>query len=173
VWNDLTAASWSFRGHSEPAALRDVLSARFAAVPEPLVLLLAGAQGAVSPDETTWFLNAADYAGSGQPAFEWNAWERLSLETAGSDEEWSDSIRAFWAVHVPFLMSVRGRYSYVALALAGDNAGAVVHGCEPEFEDVTVVARSIDAFAAEVKAVFAGTAAVTDVSRLLLGNAAG
>ena len=130
MWNELTAASWSPRGSSEPAALRDVLSTRFATVPEPLVQFLANTQGAVSPDGTTWFLNAADYAGASQSAFAWNAWKLLSLEAAE-------------------------------------------HGTEPEFEEVTVVARSIEALSTDVEAAFARTAAVTDVARLLFGNAAG
>jgi hypothetical protein len=157
---------WTFREPMEADALAQILAPR--GVPTSLVDLLVEAQGAVSRDETTWFLNLADYAGASTSAFEWDAWERLSMSAADGDEAWSDAIRAFWAKHVPFLLSVRGNYSYLAVSLAGETAGSVVQGSEPEFEDVTVVASSIEAFRSQLEDVLAGRARSGLLALLLL-----
>ena len=59
-------------------------------------------------------------------------------------------IRTFWDRHLPVLMSVAGDYEFLAI---DQDTGAVVHGIEPEFEAVTVVA---DNWAGFCEAVIAG-----------------
>jgi hypothetical protein len=169
VRDELQRGGWVLREESSTAEIHRLLRARFQEVPTGLVELLVESAGAVSPDQTTWFLGVADYAGTGQTAFGWDAWERLSLEAAEGDEEWSGSIRRFWAAHLPFLLCVRDRYSYLACSLAGPTAGAVVQGGEPEFEEVTVVAASIEAFRSQVERTLAGRLVDGPVARVLRG----
>jgi len=173
VLESLRARGWGLRPSEDPRALREVLSARYSAVPEALLAFLVAVSGAVSPDTSTWFLNAADYEGSSDSAFEWNAWEQLSLEAAEGDEQLRSQIEAFWAAHVPFLLSVRDGYSYIALALAGPNASSVVAGREPEFEEVTVLAPSIEAFSAQMRSMLVGDPVDEVVARVLFGSDAG
>lgn len=59
---------------------------------------------------------------------------------------WQRDIKAFWAEHLPLLMSVGGHYEYVAYCKSGENRGQYVQGTEPEFEQVTVVASSLNEF---------------------------
>lgn len=92
-----------------------------------------------SPDDATWFLSLEDYAGSSTDAFVWNAFELLSREAAASDEEQS-GIAEFWSRHRPILLSVRDRYSYLAIR----DDGVIVHGEEPEFDQTIKVAGDLD-----------------------------
>jgi hypothetical protein len=100
-------------------------------------------------DETAWFLSAADYAGMADSAFAWDEFKRLSLDAALDDED-RQAISTFWDRHLPVLMSVAGDYEFLAI---DQSTGAVVHGIEPEFEVVTVVA---DSWAGFCEAVIAG-----------------
>ncbi len=93
----------------------------------------------ISPDETTWFLCAEDFAREGEAAFRWNEWECISLESADGDTEWQNEIKDFWNYHLPIVMSVKDGYSYYAIAIKD---GAVVYGTEPEFEECEIVAGS-------------------------------
>ncbi|MFJ1301868.1 hypothetical protein ACILG0_18025 [Pseudomonadota bacterium AL_CKDN230030165-1A_HGKHYDSX7] len=93
-----------------------------------------------SADDTRWFLGAADYAGSVDSAFAWDAFQQLSLDAAMSDED-RRGVQAFWDRHLPIFMSVDGEYAFLAL---DRESGRVVHGIEPEFEAVSVVAPSLE-----------------------------
>ena len=55
-------------------------------------------------------------------------------------------MREFWSNHLPFMMSVKGGYSYVAIVLNAENKGQIVAGAEPEYEDTVVLADSLDGF---------------------------
>lgn len=98
--------------------------------------------------DTRWFLSAADYAGATDSAFAWDAFRSISLEAAASDAD-RQSIQAFWARYLPVFMSVDGDYEFLAL---DRESGKVVHGIEPEFEDVSEVAVSLDALFEQVLA---------------------
>jgi hypothetical protein len=149
----LRGLGWQLRAPESEEVLDRAITAATTLKAPGLAAFLADACGAVSADETSWFLSSSDYAGTSGAAFSWNAWELLSLETAGDDEGWRSEIRAFWARHVPFLLSVRDDYAYLALALDGARAGAVVHGRAPEFEEADVVADSLEAFSTSVQSV--------------------
>jgi len=96
-----------------------------------------------NPDETVWFYSKLDYNDAGGSAFEWNFFERSSLECA-LDESDRASVQDFWAKHIPFGASVADGYSYIAFRLSD---GAIVSGNEPEYEDsATVVAASMESF---------------------------
>lgn len=93
----------------------------------------------VSSDETMWFLCAEDFDIQGDKAFQWNEWELISLTSAEGDTKWQSEIREFWDNHLPIIMSVKGEYSYYAIAIKD---GSIVHGAEPEFEECEIVAAS-------------------------------
>ena len=98
-----------------------------------------------NPKQTAWLLGADEYAGIAETAFEWNAWEKLCLDCAKQegDEEWSMQIAEFWDDHFPVALSVASGYAYCALRKADL---MIVHGAEPDFEEVTVFAENIFAF---------------------------
>jgi len=101
----------------------------------------------VNPTETKWFLCADDFAPKPENEFRWNEFEIICLDAAEDDAEWIASIQAFWDGHFPFFMSVDGDYEYYAFDLTD---GSIVYGCEPEFEEVTLVAKSFDNFLAKI-----------------------
>ncbi|MBD9474842.1 hypothetical protein IB268_18115 [Achromobacter sp. ACM01] len=92
-----------------------------------------------SADDTRWFLSAADYAGTADSAFGWDAFRDISLEAAISDAD-RHAVETFWARHVPIFMSVDGDYEFLAIDRI---SGRIVHGVEPEFEAVSEVASGL------------------------------
>jgi len=78
--------------------------------------------------------------------FAFDAFERMSMEAAADDALAQAHVEGFWRMHVPLLLSVCGSYQHFALVLAGERRGAVVYGCEPEFEETETVAESLPAF---------------------------
>ncbi|MFD0555924.1 hypothetical protein FB566_1141 [Stackebrandtia endophytica] len=115
-----------------------------------------------NPDDTTWFLSMNDYAGTSDDAFAWDAIETLSLEAA-TDVHENALVLEFWRRHRPILLSVRHRYSY--LAVRAD--GVVVHGAEPEFEQTSDVAADLDSLLRSVG--MPGEPAIDLVDDLLFG----
>ncbi len=96
-------------------------------------------------EDNIWFLSVKDYSkdnlGEG---FSWNEFELQSLEAA--DENQRDNILQFWKMHLPFLMGVKSGYAYVALVLVGPDKGSIVAGNEPEYEETTKIAESLEEF---------------------------
>ncbi|MED4531270.1 hypothetical protein [Metabacillus fastidiosus] len=76
-------------------------------------------------------------------ALKWNEFELISLEAAGGDNKWKSDITLWWDKYLPIVMSVDGSYSFYAIDLTND-IGAIVHGYEPEFEEVEKVAANLD-----------------------------
>ena len=169
VVDALVQAGWKVRerspehalGLSElfPAALRQ----RYPRVPPSLVEFLGRLDECVNPDETAWFLTAADYAGTSGAGFEWNAWERLELETFKDDPEESGAVREFWNTYLPFYTNVGGDCAYFAVRVVEPKpakwnplslimrdvrepkSGAVIYGVE-EFRGPWQVAASFPDF---------------------------
>jgi hypothetical protein len=119
--------------------------------PHPMMRLSDAAQSfllgfstCVSADETVWLFSADDYRREhgAEPGFGWNFIERLGLAASCGDVPWQSEISAFWSRHVPFALSVRGDYGF--LAEAGD--GRIVEGFCPDEHSVSVVAESFEAF---------------------------
>lgn len=91
-----------------------------------------------SADDAVWFLSREDYRESVNDAFAWNTFETLSREAAATESE-TERVADFWRRHRPILLSVRGRYAYLAVR----EDGTVVAGEEPEFEETHVVAGDL------------------------------
>ena len=99
----------------------------------------------VTPNEKTWFICEDEFNNSSDTDFKWNEYELLSLEAAMGDDSWKSEITAWWDRHLPIVMSVDDGYSFYAIDLTNDK-GAIVHGCEPEFEEVEKVANTLEQF---------------------------
>ena len=125
---------------SPNAVLR--LPSRYASVSEELLGFLASFEVLCSEDETQWFVSTADYHRRVE-GFNWDAFERISLEAAEGDSDWQQKITCFWTSHLPVFMRVGGQYAYAAYCCAGPNAGRYVSGAEPEFEETSVIGRTL------------------------------
>jgi hypothetical protein len=154
---DIVAALRRHGWRIEPpvqATLPSRFAARFAApLPDALVAWMGTFASCVDPTERAWFVTLdgirADLERDGEvevEGFAFDAFERMSMEAAADDALAQAHVEAFWRVHVPLLLSVCGSYQYFALVLAGERHGAVVYGCEPEFEETETVAESLPAF---------------------------
>ncbi len=140
----LQARGWAY----VPTPDHSVMSVprRYPEPPSDLASFIGSFKRLCSADETQWLLSAHDYAADHDGGFAWNEYERLSLKGAAEDPTWEKEIEAFWSVHLPVFISVRGYYSYAAYCFAGAHKGRYVRGCEPEFEQVSVVAVDFNEF---------------------------
>ncbi len=97
-----------------------------------------------SKEETIWILSYQDYQNGYDVAHPWNKYENESIEY--SDESMHDDIHTFWENHIPFVMSVSGAYSYIAICINKENYGKIYQGFEPEYEEVTLIASNLSDF---------------------------
>jgi hypothetical protein len=96
-------------------------------------------------EDNIWFLSIDEYYKENDgEGFAWNEFELQSLEYAEKDEE--VKIKNFWKHHLPFLMSVKSGYAYCAIVLDGEDSGSIVAGNEPEYEETTKIAGSLEEF---------------------------
>lgn len=139
---------WSIEWNEDRGAcLPKNVTDRYQNIPGLWLELIHKIKCLTSPDDTVWFLCAKDFATQSEEAFQWNEWERLSLESSGNDAEWEKEIRGFWDAHLPVVMSVRDGYSYYAIAIKD---GSVVYGSEPEFEECETIADSFKDFLSKI-----------------------
>ncbi len=120
---------------------------RYANIPQAWFDFIRTVQGLKNSGDTTWFLCADDFKVQPDDAFQWNEWERISLESAEHDAAWAHEITEFWDNHLPILLSVHDGYSYYAISMQD---GSIVQGEEPEFEVCTKAANSLDEFMQKV-----------------------
>ncbi|OZI35619.1 hypothetical protein CEG14_11155 [Bordetella genomosp. 1] len=145
----LAASGWTVR-RAAPGELAAAVDAAAGAPSHAAFLSLYTQLN--SADDTRWFLAAADYTAASDDAFGPDAFRQISMDAAMSEAD-RQAVTAFWARHLPIFMSVGGDYAYLAL---DRDTGRIVHGVEPAFEEVSVVAESLDALLA---AILAGGAA--------------
>lgn len=139
---------WEVELYEEPNMhLSNSITTRYTNIPKEWLEFIKTVKSMMNAEETVWFLCADDYEMQSEDAFQWNEWERISLESAMGDNEWESRIRAFWDEHLPIIMSVKGGYSYYAVSMKD---GMVVRGAEPEFEECEAVAASFTEFAEKV-----------------------
>ena len=141
----LQARQWIVRVEEEPQPLPPIVASRYPTLPPEVrswIGMLADCHNAA---EDIWFMTPSDYALDTADAFRWNEIELMSLEGAANDTE-RQQIVSFWDRHFPFLLAVHSDYDYVALRLAPDQYGIVVHGYAPEFEEPSIVAPSFADF---------------------------
>jgi hypothetical protein len=150
----LVEAGWSVKQRRTGVLKLDTgVSSRYPSLPREYVEFLGGFDLCVNRGETAWFLSESDFNGTSGSAFKWNEFELQEAEAAQGDGRWQSEVRAFWDRHLPILISVTDGYSYLAIET---ESGHVVHGREPEYEDVVMVSSSFDEFAALVGRVLTG-----------------
>ncbi len=122
-----------------PAALID----RYSCIPQEYIDFICSVEEFISADETSWLITCDGFAEENPEKWRYNEFELMSLDAAADDEEWRADIIAFWDVHLPVMLCVGGGYSYYAISL---DDGCIVHGYEPEFEEIEIVADSFAEF---------------------------
>jgi hypothetical protein len=156
---DLLAAlekkGWTIRRSAAPEPLLPPpLRERYPRLPADLTGFLEALESCVSAEETVWFLCPGDYR-VGPEAFRWNEYELMSLETTDDPGEQKE-IRRFWDLHLPFMLAVHSDYDYMAVSLAEETYGQIVHGCGDDFEAPSPVAASFAEFLSLLKEEAAG-----------------
>ena len=126
--------------------LPDDVRARYPSVPPAVTEFLSRFEVCHNAGETVWFLTADDFRRTDDDGFRWNEYELMALEGDEGEPSSQARVRAFWNDHLPIMMAVHSDYDYVAVRLAGPNAGSIVHGAAPEWEQPSLVARSLDEF---------------------------
>ncbi|REK76825.1 SMI1/KNR4 family protein [Paenibacillus paeoniae] len=121
------------------------ITARYKEIPNEYLDFLRVVGKCVSPNEMTWFICEDEFNNRSDTEFKWNEFEWTSLAAASDDQNWQSEITAWWDHYLPIVMSVNGGYCYYAIDLTYDK-GAIVRGCEPEFEEVEKVANHLDHF---------------------------
>ncbi|MFO0667235.1 MAG: hypothetical protein U0174_25000 [Polyangiaceae bacterium] len=117
------------------------VSARYPWIPTGYEALVRETRAVVGPDEKAWLLTVCDYSEVTESAHAWNEWERQSLDAAHDDAAWSARIRAFWDSHFPILLSVKSGNAYFAIERSRHR---VVCGEEPEYEETSVIAATVE-----------------------------
>jgi hypothetical protein len=145
-----------------PAAVRE----RYPNIPPSVTEFLGRLDECMNGDATAWFLTAADYAGTSDSEWAWNAWEQLEVEGCeeNGDDEGAAKVREFWNAYLPVFLDVGGDYAHFAVRvteppvvkrswwLPGGGAqseprmGAVVYGAEVDITGVFEVAPSFPEF---------------------------
>ena len=133
------------RKNSETLNLSKKFTKRYTQIPYEYQEFLMCVDEFVSPSEKIWFLCESDYNNKSNSAFKWNEYEIISLDAAGKDRNWKREIISWWDKYLPIVMSVQDGYSYYAIDLYNEK-GAIVEGCEPEFEEVTKIADNLEDF---------------------------
>lgn len=154
----LEAKGWTVQRAATPSPLlTPPMQQRYPRLPAELTGFLEALESCVNAEETIWFLCPGDYL-VGPEAFRWNEFELMSLETTDDPGE-HEKIRQFWDRHLPFMLAVHADYDYMAVSLAEETYGQIVHGCGDDFEDPSPVAASFAEFLTLLKQEAAG---VTD-----------
>lgn len=139
----LEQAGWSVKRHEKPRLLPRALHKTFDWVPTDIRNFTEAYEELASPDEKAWLLTEAEYTGRSPSQFAWNEFERQSLAVAGKDAAAVLRVGSFWKTHFPIFQSVKSGYGYCAIAKDGLH---IVAGEGPEYEEVTVIAPSFEAF---------------------------
>jgi hypothetical protein len=124
---------------------------RYRAIPVEVWRFLAVIRNCRSANDDAWILGPADYARSETKGFRWNECERIGLEASLEAATEARETQLFWDSHFPFMMAVHSDYDYLALDVGETRLrGSVVHGCAPDFEQVSVVAPDFSRFLVEL-----------------------
>ncbi|WP_309380183.1 SMI1/KNR4 family protein [Cerasicoccus frondis] len=147
AYKSLSALGWRIRPRTNRNRFIDgEVADRYKEIPKPIENFLSGISECVSPSEQSWFLCEADFAETSDASFSWNEWENMSLEAADGDTDLTTEITRFWSEYFPFYFSVDGEYQFYAASLRKEDFGVIVHGAEPEFEEVTKVFEDFSDF---------------------------
>ncbi|MGO4294323.1 hypothetical protein [Chitinophaga sp. RAB17] len=140
----LSKQGWDIQLNTED--LKRVINERVNNTSEDFKNFITSFDICANKEDNTWFLSYRDYDNKTDSAFPWNEFEEQSLQSAERDS--MDAIKKFWESHLPFLMSVKNGYQYVAIGIGEENAGKIYYGREPEYEEAILIAESFSVFSA-------------------------
>lgn len=154
----LRGAGWKvvLAGGGGGGELNESFRLRYPRIPEDYRKFLRRVASCVHASGRIRFLCADYYDGAGSSPETWNEFEQLDLKAAAGDERWAAETRSFWDKHLPFLMSVRGEYAYLAFRVSGEAFGSVVDGYDIDLQGVTDVAPDFNAFVRAYSAALRG-----------------
>jgi len=116
---------------------------RLAGVPAVLRELILNYDVVANQTDTAWFVTYTDLTSQNENSFTWDECEKQSLDAADNPED-AQRVTDFWDRHFCFLMSVKNGYSHISVVTSGEGIGQVVWGSEPEYEEVSSLAGSVD-----------------------------
>ena len=142
--NTMPQHGWEVKtSHSLTVDLPEHITKRYKKIPNDFLYFLKKVKTCVSKDEKFWFITLDDYKGIADSAFSWDEIEKMSL--IENDDEYNNTIKKFWDLHLPIALSVRNGYEYYAIDLR-ENIGAIVYGYDPEFEETEKIADTFIQF---------------------------
>nr|WP_315003455.1 hypothetical protein [uncultured Campylobacter sp.] len=150
----LAQNGWQIRRRDEICPPQsEFLGGRFKNLSEDFYRFVCSFETLHDAADAVWFVSARDYASSGadEAEFHYGDFEKDSLECAANDAQ-RDVVSAFWSRCLPFLFSVRGERCFAGILTQGADAGKIVFGAEPIYEDVSIIAQNFDEFIALVLA---------------------
>ena len=118
------------------------LPVQYRNISEDYKRIISGYSKLSNPEENVWFLLSDDFSCADPDEFAWDTFQKMSLDATDDEEECAE-ISAWWDGYFPIVMSVGGDYIYYAIELS---TGRIVEGSEPEFEEVTAAADSLEDF---------------------------
>lgn len=137
---------WDIKeNENDTVNLCNEVKGRYKVIPYEYFQFLSQINQCISSSEKSWFLCEGEYNGKSDIAFKWNEFEILSLEAAENDTEWKSEIQKWWDRYFPIFMSVNNGYSFYAIDMKSEK-GTIVYGCEPEFEEVDIIAHNFKEF---------------------------
>lgn len=140
LWLD--KAHYTFQLSDGSVSVPSYLRNRYIEIPNEALQIIVSFDEIENSTETVFFLTHSSFEEVLDSAFTYDTFEKLSIESAAAEEQRVE-ILEFWNTHIPFLISLHNGYEYYAVSIKD---GSIVHGCEPEFEAVSVAADSMLAF---------------------------
>ncbi|WP_298977542.1 hypothetical protein [uncultured Campylobacter sp.] len=144
----LAKNGWQIRRRDEICSPQsEFLGGRFKNLSEDFYRFVCSFETLHDAADAVWFVSARDYASSGadEAEFCYGDFEKDSLECAANDAERA-AVSAFWSGCLPFLFSVRGERCFAGILAQGADAGRIVFGAEPIYEDTLVIAHNFEEF---------------------------
>lgn len=140
----LSQQGWDIQPNTDTSDRGNLTNERANNAPEEFIDFMKLFDVCSNKTDDTWFLSYNDYNNQTYSAFPWNEFEQQSLDAAEADQ--IDDVKQFWERHLPILMSVKNGYQYIAIGIGEAHANKIFYGCEPEYEEVVLIADSFAAF---------------------------
>ena len=118
---------------------------RSSGLPDLLSNLIISYELLANNNDTAWFITYNILQSQSENSFSWNEFEKESLNSAISQND-IEKVNKFWDSHFCFFMSVKSGYAHISIVTSGDKKGQIVWGEEPEYEEVSFLARTYNEF---------------------------
>ncbi|MGR8932876.1 MAG: SMI1/KNR4 family protein [Gammaproteobacteria bacterium] len=117
----------------------------YSSLPQSLIEFLDRFNVFQNSEKNIWFLTGKDYYHEDTDGFRWNEYKFMELDESESPEEAAE-IEHFWLSHFPFALAVHSGDDYLAVNTHGLEAGAIVHGYAPFWQEPSIIAASFEEF---------------------------